>query len=195
MYTIEVKYKPFLKQVKHTLQDYHKSNAKLFLQSLHWWFYQPHFMVIQTWHFMVSPNFLLFITSQDITKDADVIFIITAWSVHIRSYSGPDFPTFKLDTEKYSVSLRIQSECGKIWTRITPNTDTFYAAKTNSNNLIVPSRTKFSKKISHWRVDINCKTYDSIRHHKNILWFTLWDWINTEYIYRGYSRFFNPNIL
>ena len=24
------------------------------------------------------------------------------------------------------VSLRIQSECGKIWTRITPNTDTFY---------------------------------------------------------------------
>ena len=89
----------------------------------------------------------------------------------------------------YSVRMR------EIWTRITPNTDTFYAAKTNSNNLIVPSRTKFSKKISHSRVDINCKTYDSIRHHKNILWFTLWDWINTEYIYRGYSRFFNPNIL
>ena len=37
MYTIEVKYKSFLKQVNHTLQDYHKSNAKLFLQSLHWW--------------------------------------------------------------------------------------------------------------------------------------------------------------
>ena len=28
----------------------------------------------------------------------------------------------------YAVSLRIQSECGKIWTRIAPNTDTFYAA-------------------------------------------------------------------
>ena len=27
----------------------------------------------------------------------------------------------------YSVSLRIQSECGKILSRITPNTDTFYA--------------------------------------------------------------------
>ena len=27
----------------------------------------------------------------------------------------------------YSVSLRIQSECGKMWTRINPNTDTFYA--------------------------------------------------------------------
>ena len=28
---------------------------------------------------------------------------------------------------RYFVSLRIQSECGKIRTRITPNTDTFYA--------------------------------------------------------------------
>ena len=28
---------------------------------------------------------------------------------------------------RYSVSLRIQSECGKMRTRITPNTDTFYA--------------------------------------------------------------------
>ena len=27
---------------------------------------------------------------------------------------------------RYSVSLRIQSECGKIRTRITPNTNTFY---------------------------------------------------------------------
>ena len=38
-------------------------------------------------------------------------------SVHIRSYSGPYFPAFGLNTEKYSVSLRIQSECGKIRTR------------------------------------------------------------------------------
>ena len=28
---------------------------------------------------------------------------------------------------EYAVSLRIQSECGKMQTRITPNTDTFYA--------------------------------------------------------------------
>ena len=45
----------------------------------------------------------------------------------IRSYSGPNFPEFGLNTERYSVSLRIQSECGKIRTRITPNTDTFYS--------------------------------------------------------------------
>ena len=50
-------------------------------------------------------------------------------SVRIRSYSGPYFPTFRLNTKRYGVSLRIQSECGKIRTRITPNIDTFYAVK------------------------------------------------------------------
>ena len=48
-------------------------------------------------------------------------------SVRIRSYSGPYFPAFGLNTERYGESLRIQSECGKIRTRITPNTDTLYA--------------------------------------------------------------------
>ena len=47
-------------------------------------------------------------------------------SVRIRSYSGPYFPAFALNTERYGVSLCIQSECGKMRTRITPNTDTFY---------------------------------------------------------------------
>ena len=31
--------------------------------------------------------------------------------------SGPYFPVFGLNTERYGVSLRIQSECWKIWTR------------------------------------------------------------------------------
>ena len=47
--------------------------------------------------------------------------------VRIRSYSGPHFPAFRLNTERYGVSLRIQSECGKMWTRITPNSDTSHA--------------------------------------------------------------------
>ena len=47
--------------------------------------------------------------------------------VRIRSYSGPYFPAFGLNTERYCLSLRIQSECGKIRTRITPNKGTFYA--------------------------------------------------------------------
>ena len=37
------------------------------------------------------------------------------------------FPTFGLNTERYGVSLRILSKRGKIWARINPNTDTFYA--------------------------------------------------------------------
>ena len=48
-------------------------------------------------------------------------------SVRIRSYSGPYFSAFGLNTEIYSISLRIQSECGRMRTRITPDTDTFYA--------------------------------------------------------------------
>ena len=50
-------------------------------------------------------------------------------SVRIRSYSGPHFPVFGLNVERYSVSLRIQSECRKMQARITPNTDTFYVVQ------------------------------------------------------------------
>ena len=47
-------------------------------------------------------------------------------SVRIRSYSGPYFSAFGLNTVRCGVSFRIQSEHGKIRTRVTPNTDTFY---------------------------------------------------------------------
>ena len=50
-----------------------------------------------------------------------------AKSVHIRSFSGPYFAAFRLNKEIYQVSLRVHSECGKIRTRKTPNTDAFYA--------------------------------------------------------------------
>ena len=53
-------------------------------------------------------------------------------SVRSRNYSGPYFPAFRLNTERYSASLRIQSECGKMRTRITPNTETFHAVATMS---------------------------------------------------------------
>ena len=55
-------------------------------------------------------------------------------SVRIWSYAGPYFPAFGLnteryevETERYGVSLRIQSKFGKMRTSITPNADTFYA--------------------------------------------------------------------
>ena len=69
---------------------------------------------------MPSENYL-FCSSKISSKNHSVK------SVRIRSYSGPHFPTFGLNTERYSVSLRIQSKCGKMRTRITPNTDTFHA--------------------------------------------------------------------
>ena len=48
-------------------------------------------------------------------------------SVRIWSYSGPHFPAFGLNTERYEVSLPIQSKCEKMRTGITPNMGTFYA--------------------------------------------------------------------
>ena len=45
-------------------------------------------------------------------------FRLTAWKVSkYRVFSGPYFPVFRLNTEIYSVNLRIQSECRKIRTR------------------------------------------------------------------------------
>ena len=42
----------------------------------------------------------------------------TAWKVsNYGVFSGPCFHAFGLNTERYSVSPCIQSECGKIWTR------------------------------------------------------------------------------
>ena len=52
-------------------------------------------------------------------------------SARIRSYSGLHFFAFELNTERCRVSLLIQSKCGKMRTRITPNTDTFHAVKVN----------------------------------------------------------------
>ena len=52
-------------------------------------------------------------------------------SVRIRSFSGPYFPAFGLSTERYVV-YGIQSECGKIRTRKSPNKDTFHAVKRSS---------------------------------------------------------------
>ena len=66
-------------------------------------------------------------------------------SVHIQSFSGPYFPTFGLNTEIYSVNFRIQSECEKIWTRVTPNTDTFYAMMKYLNMCKIPFCSHYRK--------------------------------------------------
>ena len=53
-------------------------------------------------------------------------------SVRIRSHSGPHFPLFRLNTERYFLSVRIQFECEKMRTIKTLNTDTFYAVVAKS---------------------------------------------------------------
>ena len=50
-------------------------------------------------------------------------------SVRMRSFSCPYFPALGLNTERYEVSVSIQSECGKTRIRKTPNTDTFYSVR------------------------------------------------------------------
>ena len=66
-----------------------------------------------------------------VTSDEEISNIMSNYhwvkSVLIQSFSGSYFPAFGLNTGKYSVSLRIQSELGKIRTRKTPNTETFHA--------------------------------------------------------------------
>ena len=56
-------------------------------------------------------------------------------------FSGPYFPIFELNTDIYSLSLRIQYEYGKILTRKTSNSGTFHAVifnnKINSNNTLI----------------------------------------------------------
>ena len=69
-------------------------------------------------------NHLLIIKSVSnawIFNDGSIIMILktlTAWKVSKYGvFSSPYFPEFGLNTERHGVSLRIQSECGKIRTR------------------------------------------------------------------------------
>ena len=68
-----------------------------------------------------------------------IIMIHCVKNVRIRSYSGPHFFAFGLNTERYSASLphfpafglntevRMRENAGKMRTRITPNANIFYA--------------------------------------------------------------------
>ena len=71
-------------------------------------------------------------------------------SVRIRSFFGPYFPSFWLNTERYGVSLRIQSECRKMRTRKTPNTDTFQAVFFEVNKKSFFARREPDFKASNW---------------------------------------------
>ena len=58
-------------------------------------------------------------------------------SSRIRSDSSPHFPAFGLNTERYFVTLHIESECEKIRTRITQNTEFFRVVSESKDELIL----------------------------------------------------------
>ena len=58
-------------------------------------------------------------------------------------FSSPYFPAFGLNTDRYKVSLCIQSEYGNIRTRKTPNMDIFHAVRTCKEN---------AEKQLHWKI-------------------------------------------
>ena len=59
--------------------------------------------------------------------------------VRIRSAFCLYFPSSELNTERYEASLRIDSECGKIRTRKTPNSDAFHAVIITHKSLLSAS--------------------------------------------------------
>ena len=86
-------------------------------------------------HYRFVNNTTCFLVLCDIWNSTVMLYSNTDHCVKIvrvRSYSDPLFYAFGLNIERYYVSLRIQSECGKMRTRITPNTDPFYAVKVTS---------------------------------------------------------------
>ena len=93
-------------------------------------------------------------------------------SVRIRSYSGPYFPAFRLTTERCFVSLHIQSECGKMRTRITPSTDTFHAVHIVEELYDYPGLLYRVKSVRTWSFsslyfpafELNTKVYSTNLH-------------------------------
>ena len=67
--------------------------------------------------------------------------------VRIRSYSGPHFSAFGLNTERHRV--RIQSKCREMWTKITPNTDAFHAVSSVISHVNLLYRVIYPSVIYH----------------------------------------------
>ena len=65
-------------------------------------------------------DFQLFVERR-ILANKNQLILHCVKSVRIRSYSRPHFPAVRLNSERYEVYLHIQSEYGKMRTRITPN--------------------------------------------------------------------------
>ena len=100
-------------------------------------------------------------------------------SVRNRRYSGPYFPAFRMNTERYSGFLRIWSECRKVVrTRITPNKGTFYAAQINWRWYKISIRSlsmqvKIQFKNNHEILDYNLTNCEK-RHMYGLICYIYW---------------------
>ena len=64
----------------------------------------------------------------------------------------PYFPAFGLNTERYSVSVRIPFKYGKMRTRITLNTDNFHAVLIEASLKCLPTNLSLQKKIQFLKI-------------------------------------------
>ena len=75
----------------------------------------------------------------------------TVWNVSkYRVLSSPYFPAFRLNMKRYFVSLRIQSEDGKIRTRKTPYLDTFHAVNPIEKSLNLQLNSYYYFSMTFW---------------------------------------------
>ena len=68
-----------------------------------------------------------YLSSTGLAGVSFVLILHCTKTVRIWSFSGPFFSAFGMNMDIYGINLLIQSECGKIRTRKTPNMDTFCA--------------------------------------------------------------------
>ena len=91
------------------------------------------------WKWFQRPCFLFMFTSIDWSIDMLFLSLLRLWhyvkSVQIRSFPGPYFPIFGLNTEIYGINLCIQSEYGNIRTR--KKLDTFHAVWKREFQLLI----------------------------------------------------------
>ena len=102
----------------------------------------------------------LVLAMQTFQKSFVKIILDHQWgkSVHIRSFSGPHFPAFGLNTVRYGISLWIQFKHVKIRPRKIPNTESFHAAYYETDkklqNLFLSLASILTIKIKYWNTPV-----------------------------------------
>ena len=130
-------------------------------------------MLLKIWHRFTYTIVIIQFTIYTIYKDFASRINFTAQKVSkYRVISGPYFPVFRLNTEIYSVNLRIQSKYRKIWTRNNSifehflRSDLFPFTVSNYNFQIIISQTKKLRYIS-------CpfrKIPNNVSHSQNLIY-------------------------